>query len=109
MRNSGPIKKNSDTISSYIVDHMEVLLHIYDTFYDAVMYHIVNLYVNYLILNLWEVTIFKMVFLHSAAVSWLNVTYFCILLRIDSGGWVWYHLVLLFCCQRVTIDTKMLH
>ena len=55
---------------SYIVYHVKVCWHIYNTFYGAVMYHIVNLYVNYLILNLWEITIFKMAFLRSAAVSW---------------------------------------
>ena len=33
MRHSGPIKKNSDTICSCIVDHVKVLLHICCTFY----------------------------------------------------------------------------
>ena len=70
MRNSGLIFKISDTICFYIVNHVKILLHIYDTFYGVVMYHIVNLYVNYVILNLQEITVFKKVFLHSAAMTW---------------------------------------
>ena len=70
IRNSGRLKTNSDTICSYTIDHMKVLLHVYNTFYGAVTYYVVNLHVNNLILNLWEKTIFKMAFLHSVAVSW---------------------------------------
>ena len=41
-----------DTICSYIIDDVMGELHVYDTFYGAVMYHILNLYVNCVILNL---------------------------------------------------------
>ena len=68
--NSGPIKTFWDTICYYITDHLKVDLHVYDTFYGSVTYHVLNLYVNCLELNLQEITNFKMVLLHSARVSW---------------------------------------
>ena len=46
------------------------ILHVYNTFYGAVTYQILTLYVNCLILNLQKITIFKMTFLHSAGASW---------------------------------------
>ena len=46
MRNGGPIKTNWYTICSYIIDHVKVLLHVCNTSYGVIMYHILNLYVN---------------------------------------------------------------
>ena len=33
-------------LCSYIVDHMKVVLYVYNTFYCAIMYHILQLHVR---------------------------------------------------------------
>ena len=44
MRDDGPTLKFWDAICSYIADHIKVVLHVYNTFYCAVTYHILQLH-----------------------------------------------------------------
>ena len=46
MRDSGTALTFLDTICSYVIDHIKVVLHVNDTFYCAVTYHVLELNVR---------------------------------------------------------------